>query len=253
MRLSIIAQLFLLLFLLAKDKNDGEKDLFKRQQWNVLDVVIALALYAALPLYFAVPAYVFFECGVDLRPFLYAMTNRAFVFYGMALCLVLLIVTFKVRFKQRITMLGIGRANLKRNIALGVCIGLAAFVTFNELYLLFLPKRFQPEVAEMVAKSRTIVDYIFVFGGVVFLGPLVEEVVYRGILYSPLRKKYGPVKAIIIASLFFGIGHPNWPKAFVIGIVLTTLYEKTESIISTYIAHSTINLLVLASAFYYLR
>ncbi len=77
----------------------------------------------------------------------------------------------------------------------------------------------------------------------------MEEIVYRGVLYSPFRKKYGPVKAIIIASLFFSLAHSAL-IVFFAAIFYTTLYEKTESLVSTFVAHSTDNLLMIATAFY---
>ena len=55
-----------------------------------------------------------------------------------------------------------------------------------------------------------------------FLGPIFEELVFRGAILSQL-KKYGSVFAIIMSSVFFGFFHQNpvqIPFAFMIGLVM---------------------------------
>ncbi len=155
---SIIVQLFLLLFLFAKDKNDGEKELFKRQQWKVSDVVIVLLLMEAYPLYFVLVAYIFLKLNIDLRPLIHSLSNRDIGFYASAVELLLLILLFKLKFKQNIRILGLGKANLRKNIGLGILIGLAAFMTVNGLYLLIFPKQVEKRVIEMVTTLKNPLD-----------------------------------------------------------------------------------------------
>ena len=60
------------------------------------------------------------------------------------------------------------------------------------------------------------------------IAPVLEEVVFRGVLMTNL-KKYGIKTAIIISSLFFGISHYNIYMvipAFFIGIVLACVAYK---------------------------
>ena len=60
------------------------------------------------------------------------------------------------------------------------------------------------------------------------IAPILEEVVFRGVLMTNL-KKYGIKTAIIISSLFFGISHYNIYMvipAFFIGIVLACVAYK---------------------------
>ncbi|HIE66095.1 MAG TPA: CPBP family intramembrane metalloprotease [Nitrospiria bacterium] len=42
---------------------------------------------------------------------------------------------------------------------------------------------------------------------IVILAPLVEELVFRGMLYSPIRKRFGPPKAMLITGVLFSIFH----------------------------------------------
>ena len=60
------------------------------------------------------------------------------------------------------------------------------------------------------------------------IAPILEEVVFRGVLMTNL-KKYGIKTAIVISSLFFGISHYNIYMiipAFFIGIVLACVSYK---------------------------
>ena len=60
------------------------------------------------------------------------------------------------------------------------------------------------------------------------IAPILEEIVFRGVLITNL-KKYGIKTAVIISSLFFGISHYNIYMvipAFFIGIILACVAYK---------------------------
>jgi membrane protease YdiL (CAAX protease family) len=72
------------------------------------------------------------------------------------------------------------------------------------------------------------------------LGPVGEEVFFRGFAYSALRKKYGVKKGILVSSLFFGAYHMiPWqiPYAVVAGVLLALVYEKTQSLYPPILFH----------------
>ena len=76
-----------------------------------------------------------------------------------------------------------------------------------------------------------------------FLPGLVEEILFRGVLYSRLRKA-NPIKGILLSALLFGIAHMNFQQfsyAFFLGIVFGCLLEATDSIFSTITAHMIFN------------
>lgn len=61
-----------------------------------------------------------------------------------------------------------------------------------------------------------------------FVGPFVEELIYRGFVLDSL-KKYGKLFAIVVSSLLFGVMHANLPQAlfaFSVGLVLA--YTASE-------------------------
>lgn len=63
--------------------------------------------------------------------------------------------------------------------------------------------------------------------------PIAEEVFFRGVFYTWLRRRWGPVVGIIVSALLFGALHlnPVWIAfAFILGIILALLYELSGSL-----------------------
>jgi uncharacterized protein len=76
---------------------------------------------------------------------------------------------------------------------------------------------------------------------VVVVAPIVEEIIFRGMILRGFLKHYSVKKSILLSALLFGIVHMNpWQfvTAFVAGIILGWWYVKTESIITTIFGHT---------------
>lgn len=72
---------------------------------------------------------------------------------------------------------------------------------------------------------------------------VVEEFVFRGIIFG-VYKKRNPLKGALLSALLFGLLHLNinqFSYAFLLGIVLALLDYATESILPGMIMHFTIN------------
>lgn len=83
---------------------------------------------------------------------------------------------------------------------------------------------------------------LFIVG--VILAPFFEEIVYRGIILNGMLKKYSPKKAIVISSLIFGFMHLNLPQglnAFIIGLIIGTVYYFTKSLYICMLMHAANN------------
>jgi CAAX protease family protein len=77
------------------------------------------------------------------------------------------------------------------------------------------------------------------------IGPLLEEVLFRGILLRGFISHYPPLVAIIASSLLFALVHFNMyqiPGAFVVGCFFSWLYYISRSLWPCLIAHSLSNL-----------
>lgn len=92
--------------------------------------------------------------------------------------------------------------------------------------------------------QNSIQSIIYVLS-VAIITPVKEEILFRGILYRFLERKYNFLVGIIISSFIFGILHGGLLiTATIMGIVLAMLYKKTQSIIPSIILHIVWNLLV---------
>ncbi len=79
----------------------------------------------------------------------------------------------------------------------------------------------------------------------VIAAPLLEEVLFRGIIMSDLRAKYGTFVAIIVSAAIFGVIHINVVQviaAFFSGIVLGYIFHISGSIWSVVSVHMLNNL-----------
>lgn len=75
---------------------------------------------------------------------------------------------------------------------------------------------------------------------IAILGPILEELLFRGAITKALLQEYNPTKAIVISALVFGIIHINpiqVVSATLIGFLLAWVYYKTASLIPCIIIH----------------
>jgi CAAX protease family protein len=98
--------------------------------------------------------------------------------------------------------------------------------------------------------SWTIVIGMIVIGGI--LAPLAEEIIFRGLLYGWLRRFMGLVPAAILSAAIFGLVHGMLPviaAAFVVGLALAYIYERTGSLWAPAIVHATQNCIAMTIMF----
>lgn len=75
----------------------------------------------------------------------------------------------------------------------------------------------------------------------VVLAPVMEEVLFRGILLESVRSKHSSGRAIVVSALMFGVVHiipQQVINAFVIGLILGYIYVRTESLWPVIIIHA---------------
>lgn len=69
--------------------------------------------------------------------------------------------------------------------------------------------------------------------GAIIFAPIMEELIFRGVLFNRLKIRTGIIPAMIISSFIFAIGHDfgGITSAFVFGICMCILYLKTDNIL----------------------
>ena len=84
---------------------------------------------------------------------------------------------------------------------------------------------------------------------IVVIVPILEEIVFRGLLISRWSVKWGTPRAILISSILFGIGHVDLIGGVFFGFVMAVLYIKTKSLIIPILVHGANNFIVWIFAF----
>mgnify|MGYP001612343370 CR=1 FL=1 len=146
--------------------------------------------------------------------------------------------------------------------------GLAGFMTYFPLYILFLtilqrliPSLKSGQKQELGFSTNTSgLPLVLVFISLVLLPVVVEEIITRGFLYSGLRSKLPKVIAAVITSILFALAHLQvgsgnsllWVAAvdtFILSMVLVYLRDKTGSLWSPFIVHGLKNSVAFVSLF----
>ncbi len=107
-----------------------------------------------------------------------------------------------------------------------------------------------PEFMQKIFLEFANQNGVFSFLAIVIAAPIIEELIFRGIILNGLLRRYSPVKSIMISSTLFGIVHLNpWQfvSAFIIGIFSGWVYYKTRKLSLSILIHLVNNLIAFIS------
>jgi len=102
-------------------------------------------------------------------------------------------------------------------------------------------------IRELAARADPLQVGVLVFGTVV-AAPLAEELMFRGLLYLPLRARLGRLPAALVVSVAFAAMHPLWGlgQIFVLAMILTWAMEATRTMAAPIVFHAAYNALTIA-------
>ncbi len=133
-----------------------------------------------------------------------------------------------------------------------ICLGLqtisALVVVIGDLFLNGLG--YKSETVALDATEGSVAATLFMYFYACLLGPVLEELLYRGVLLQGLRK-YNERFAVIISALIFGLMHQNYQQfvlGFTLGLILAAVTLRTGSIIPSIITHIIVNTTATLSA-----
>ncbi|HET9528897.1 MAG TPA: type II CAAX endopeptidase family protein [Blastocatellia bacterium] len=123
----------------------------------------------------------------------------------------------------------------------------AAVYIINVVLVQFLPESETTKFGEMLKSSHTV--RILVACMAVLTAPIVEETVYRGMLYSPLRNRLGRSAAVMIVTILFVLVHFDqysgaWASLAgltILSFVLTLVRAVTQSLLPCVAIHLVFN------------
>lgn len=93
-----------------------------------------------------------------------------------------------------------------------------------------------------LGEGNVIVNWI----SVVFMAPVLEEIVFRGLIYTRLKKGMPTLVAAVLSALLFGAMHGTiiwFLYAFVLGLILVWCFERFHSLTANILLHGVFNLM----------
>ena len=77
------------------------------------------------------------------------------------------------------------------------------------------------------------------------LAPVLEELLFRGVLYGTLRLRFGPVAATLGSAAIFALAHGygtvGFASVLMSGVLWAVAYERTRSLLPGMLAHAVNN------------
>ncbi len=116
-------------------------------------------------------------------------------------------------------------------------IPLVSFI--NMISSLFVENGVSETLTRTVESNSLIVNLLLI----ALLPAVVEEIIFRGLIFNGYKKR-NPFKAALLSAFLFGLIHMNinqFSYAFVIGILFALLTYVTGSVIPSIIAHFIVN------------
>ncbi|HUS67789.1 MAG TPA: CPBP family intramembrane glutamic endopeptidase [Kofleriaceae bacterium] len=138
-----------------------------------------------------------------------------------------------------------------RSLATGAVIGLAA-AAIALLYFTVLARLVGPidpvegSPAEIFDRDTLLAFALLA----VVAAPLVEETLFRGILYGGLRRTFSPAVAVLTSAALFAVIHPPiaFPAVFTLGAGAALARERTGRLAAAIAAHAAYNAIIVLAA-----
>ncbi|NQT46770.1 MAG: CPBP family intramembrane metalloprotease [Candidatus Omnitrophica bacterium] len=213
--------------------------------WSIWDV----AKVAILFLFFG-HALIIAESGFSaIFPFLEVdnvrMILNSTIMDGLAIFFIIYII--RKEYGEDLSKLGISFKNFFKNIFVGVLSYIAAVPILIGLLLLviFVVKltHYEPPpqpILELLVKEESQKLFLYSIFFVAMIGPILEEIFFRGFMYTAIKKRFGMWGALLITSFLFSALHANWVgflPIMALGMLLAYLYEKTGSLSASIAVH----------------
>lgn len=129
----------------------------------------------------------------------------------------------------------------------GVSALVAVFLFLASLVIIYFGGGPETQLDKIINSSRATAFLMALMATAT--APLVEEVVYRGLLYSALRRAAGAAPAVVMVFALFALVHvpQYWPNFGIIAAIsllslaLTLVRAKTKSLLPCFVIHFVFN------------
>ena len=168
-----------------------------------------------------------------------------------------LVATLRVRTRKLSEALGLGSSDPGRDAGRGLVAYLASYPLVLAAILLWMQTltrsgvELRPqEVVTILVADQPWPSIAVSMALAVFVIPAIEEMLFRGFLLPTVAQRTGPVAAVLVVGLLFGLLH-GWQHAgptFALGVLLGWLYWRTGSLWVAVGCHGAHNAVMLVTA-----
>jgi len=201
----------------------------------VIVVTLFLVLFLGFFLYIVVgegPALVLSELVILLVPLVYLLFKHVDIKRYVGL-----------NVNPKLVLLGFASAALLLFVDIAVSIVLTAIIGDSQAV-----QESNNTIIELSKSTGGLIAVVLALG----LAGVCEEFAFRGFLQSTLTRRFSFIPAVIVSSFVFGLFHFDPQVVYILsamtaGLVLGFVYHHWNSYFVSAIAHSTLNLMVLAA------
>lgn len=229
-------------------------------RWSLGDVMAVFTIGGGAAVVLLVPEFVLMklQSSDTVSP---AAIGRMLVVQNV--CLVVSVYLWlKVRRQVNLSELGLVDSKWKGHLLAGLKCGLCLWVlgeivqklSYPTIHWLIGQKAFEAlsrmeSSATMLAKAVSSISW---GGGIMLLllvgiiAPFVEELMFRGFAYPPMKHSWGVRWGLVASGAYFAALHfspLDFPTLWLIGIILGWLYEETGSLAAPFAAHAVNNII----------
>lgn len=244
MRAITILLIYFPVFLLSiisifKDRFHSDNEVLNSQTWPLSPGIILVGVYSTS--WIIKPYW-------NLIPFLRnskydLLSEYAFGFFWFAVVLALTYFFLHFIYKESfLKLFSLKHSNFRFILKLCLILTIINVVTifFWNFEFVLGSKKTEIELIKSM-DIKTFGVYYFI---AVTIGPILEETLFRGLLYMPLLRKTGRPVALILTSIIFAEQHFHLLpgiRIFIVGIILAWLYDRRGSLIDSIMFHIFIN------------
>lgn len=145
-------------------------------------------------------------------------------------------------------MLRLSSRDLKGSLLLS-CIGIGIGLALLSKLTFVVGVLTQPVVLEQSSAASPAFLWVESIATKAVLIPIVEELLFRGILFGSFASSFSYKLAIPLSAAIFALVHytVSWPMVFLIGTMLAWIYWRTGSLAAPMVIHCTVNFFALLS------
>ncbi|GAB6098810.1 hypothetical protein JCM16358_06890 [Halanaerocella petrolearia] len=228
-------------------------------KWQLADIILVLFLtFTVTPLLFqslwwGLDAILALDGLLEVRPLLLNLTQATLL-----ASLTLTVVTKS--YYISITEFGLRKIDIDSILKYGLIGGVVIcfFIMLINNLIHTLASKFygitpptQQVIKNLLQSNNNWVFLLYSFL-ITIVAPISEEIFFRGLIYPYCKSKLGINKGMLVNGVIFGLAHfSGWVfiPTFLGGVILAWIYEQTDSLYSSMLAHGVWNLIIVLLIF----